>query len=298
MHPKAENIKVTFQPQVTSTPKTHEETAPEEEEESMPDCPKTPEWKLPESESDSGLDSESDTDENSTDFPFRINRGKELYPQSRVPFIDTHCHLDYMFVKERHHTSFKSFIQKKDFPYNFSGCITCFCDPPSINDDSYYKDVLSETGVWGTFGLHPHNAPHYNDKLLEAIKHANTHPKSLAWGEIGLDYTSKTTDEEKHVQQRAFVGQLRAAVDLGKPVVIHGRCSHEDTFSLLKQYCPSDHRIHYHCFSASLGFAERLNEFFPNLFIGIAGCYSFFKLAKNLFLKLHILTVKASAFYC
>ena len=270
LKPKSETLSVTFEPDHHSTPKTCNE---DDQDDSDVEPVKTPEWKLPESESDSGLDSDSDSelDQESKDFPFRIVKGKELFPKSRVPFIDTHCHLDYLYVREKHYTSFRSYIHKKDFPMNFSGCITCFCDPPAINDPGYYKEVLSEEGVWGTFGLHPHNAAWYSDDLLEVMKTANSHPKSLAWGEIGLDYTAKTTDETKHVQQRAFVAQLKAAVAMGKPIVIHGRCAHEDTFSLLKQYVPAEHKIHYHCFSASLTFAERLIDFFPNLFIGITG---------------------------
>ena len=265
---KAESLSVTFEPEHYSTPRTGND---EGGDESPVVLVATPEWKFPDSEPDSGLDSESDNELEIKDFPFQIVRGKELYPKSRVPFIDTHCHLDYMYVKEGHYTSFRSYIHKKDFPVNFSGCITCFCDPPAIKDKNYYNDVLSEEGVWGTFGLHPHNAAWFTDDLLDLMKSANSHPKSVAWGEIGLDYTSKTTDETKHVQQRAFVAQLKAAVEMGKPVVIHGRCAHEDTFNHLKQYVPADHKIHYHCFTASLSFAERLMDFFPNLFIGITG---------------------------
>ena len=276
---------MTFQPDHVSTPKTLNKPDPistsktlnkdDDDDESPIESVATPEWKLPESESDSGLDSDNDSEHETKDFPFKIVKGRELYPKSRVPFIDTHCHLDYMYVKESHYTSFRAYIHKKDFPENFSGCITCFCDPPAMNDRSYYEEVLSEDGVWGTFGLHPHNAAWFTDDLLEVMKTANSHSKSVAWGEIGLDYTSKTTDEMKHIQQRAFVAQLKVAVEMRKPIVIHGRCAHEDTFSLLKQYVPTDHKIHFHCFSATLSFAERLIDYFHNLFIGITGNLSY-----------------------
>ena len=233
----------------------------------------TPPWNSPDSVSDSGLDSE----EENVDFPFRISKGIELYPKSKIPFIDTHCHLDYLYVRESHVTSFSSFINKKDFPSNFSGCITCFCDPPAINDVSYYEEVLEEKGVWGTFGLHPHNALMFTDKLLQQLTKANSHAKSVAWGEMGLDYNNpQISDDVKHAQQKAFVGQLRAAVALQKPLVIHGRSADKDTFLLLKQYVPSNFKIHYHCFSGSIEFANQLNEYFPNLFFGITGDWTIF----------------------
>lgn len=234
----------------------------------MSNVSSTPPWNPPDSESDSGRDSEEDN----VDLPFKITKGANLYPISKIPFIDTHCHLDYMFVRESHVTSLKSYISRKDFPSNFSGCITCFCDPPSIKDNDYYEDVLSENGVWGTFGLHPHNATWYDDKILQQLIKANSHEKSVAWGEMGLDYNNpQTSDNVKHAQQRAFVGQLQAAVTLQKPIVIHGRSANEDTLLLLKQYVPRDYKIHYHCFSGSLEFANQLTEYFPNLFIGITG---------------------------
>lgn len=238
----------------------------------MSNVSSTPPWNPPDSESDSGRDSEEDN----VDLPFKITKGANLYPISKIPFIDTHCHLDYMFVRESHVTSLKSYISRKDFPSNFSGCITCFCDPPSIKDNDYYEDVLSENGVWGTFGLHPHNATWYDDKILQQLIKANSHEKSVAWGEMGLDYNNpQTSDNVKHAQQRAFVGQLQAAVTLQKPIVIHGRSANEDTLLLLKQYVPRDYKIHYHCFSGSLEFANQLTEYFPNLFIGITGLITY-----------------------
>lgn len=271
MGPKSDSTNTSFNPTGASTP--YPIKHPESPDTDSEDCPATPEWNIPESAgSDSGMETESETESDAgPDFPFKITKGRDMYPVSKVPYIDTHCHLDYMYVRERHVTSFQSYIAKKDFPANFAGCITCFCDPPSIGDEQYYTSVLEEQGVWGTFGLHPHNAEHFTDNLLKEMISANKHPKSLAWGEIGLDYNGNTSDEQKHVQQRAFVAQLKEAVRMGKPIVIHGRGADDDCFSLLTQYVPDDHNIHYHCFTSNMEFADRLREYFPNLFIGITG---------------------------
>ena len=42
--------------------------------------------------------------------------------------------------------------------------------------------------MWGAFGLHPHNASRYNETIEEQLIKACSHPKCVAWGEMGLDY--------------------------------------------------------------------------------------------------------------
>ncbi|KAJ7377635.1 Putative deoxyribonuclease tatdn2 [Desmophyllum pertusum] len=119
------------------------------------------------------------------------NRQMEVpFPESKSMFIDTHCHLEYIFEKNRHTGSFSEFKQRFPFPANFEGCITTFCDPAAFSSFGTWRDVLSEEGVWGTFGCHPHNAKYYNDDLEAKIIQCLEHPKAVALGEVGLDYSS------------------------------------------------------------------------------------------------------------
>ena len=68
------------------------------------------------------------------------------------------------------------------------------------------------------------------------------HPRCVGWGEIGLDYHYDNSPRD--VQQRVFARQLRAAVNLGKPLTIHTREAEEDTERILKQEVPVDHKVH------------------------------------------------------
>ncbi len=47
------------------------------------------------------------------------------------------------------------------------------------------------------------------------------HPKTVAWGEMGLDYYYNFSDQE--TQKAVFARQLKKAVELNKPIVIHSR---------------------------------------------------------------------------
>lgn len=57
------------------------------------------------------------------------------------------------------------------------------------------------------------------------------HPKAAAWGEMGLDYHYNLSDPA--VQRDVFARQLRAAVELKKPIVIHTREAEEDTLKIM-----------------------------------------------------------------
>ncbi|KAH3758395.1 hydrolase, TatD family protein [Pelomyxa schiedti] len=184
-------------------------------------------------------------------------------------FIDTHCHLDYIMDKMRV-PSFEQLLARLHMPEHYRGCITTFCDMAALSPSLGNAMQLLETPqVWGTFGLHPHNAKYYNAaaeaKIIEFLKH----PKAVAWGEIGLDFQKNVS--ERQVQIEAFQQQLVCAVSLGKPVVIHSRRAEDETYEILCTCVPHDWRIHLHCFNESMEHAARMHATFPNLYFGISG---------------------------
>ena len=173
-------------------------------------------------------------------FPFKTKcRSVNRFPLSEVPFIDSHCHIDYIFVRERHFGSFSSYVENKDFPKNFSGCIANFCDPPAWGDHQMYEDILSEDGVWGAFGLHPHNAAMWSPVVKRDLTRACSHPKCIGWGEMGLDYSNKktavgTNSVTADLQKEAFIDQIKLALIMRKPFIIHARQAEMDAFNILK----------------------------------------------------------------
>ncbi|KAJ7191663.1 hypothetical protein GGX14DRAFT_481237 [Mycena pura] len=122
-------------------------------------------------------------------------------------------------------------------------------------------------------GVHPHQAKHYTDAVEADIMEAMAHPRCVGWGEMGLDYHYDTSP--RPIQREVFARQLRCAVRLNKPLTIHSREASEDTERILKQEVPKDHKIHIHCFTDSPAFAQRLLDWFPNLYIGITGVITY-----------------------
>lgn len=70
-----------------------------------------------------------------------------------------------------------------------------------------------------------------------------THPRCVALGEIGLDY--HYDNSPRNVQQTVFRRQLKLAVRLGKPLVIHTREAEEDTEKIMKEEVPKDYKVRY-----------------------------------------------------
>lgn len=185
-----------------------------------------------------------------------------------MDYIDTHCHLDSILAKLEtpDYPNFRS----KFLPGNFGGCITISCDPRSIGPT---LALMRQEGVYGAFGIHPHDAQAYAPELEASLVEAMADGKTVAWGEIGLDYHYDFSPRE--IQRDVFARQIRKGVVLGKPLIIHTREAEEDTLSIMLAEVPKDWKVHVHCFTSSLAMAERLLKSFPNLCIGFTGIVTF-----------------------
>lgn len=185
-----------------------------------------------------------------------------------MEFIDTHCHLDQILATLRE-PDFRTF-RTAHLPVGFGGCITISCDPASIPAT---KSLMAQEGVHAAFGIHPHDAKAYSDEIEEVIRQAMADPKTVAWGEIGLDYHYNMSSPD--LQRDVFRRQIRMGIACGKPLIIHTRKAEDDTLAILREEVPRDWPIHVHCFTSSRNLAERLLEAFPNLRLGFTGIVTF-----------------------
>uniref|UniRef100_A0A8C8RKS6 Uncharacterized protein n=1 Tax=Pelusios castaneus TaxID=367368 RepID=A0A8C8RKS6_9SAUR len=199
----------------------------------------------------------------------------ELPKYLQEGFIDTHCHLDMLYSKMSFKGTFAKFrkVYNSSFPKEFQGCIADFCDPRTLKD-FLWEDLLKEDMVWGAFGCHPHFARYYTDLHERNLLQALRHPKAIAFGEMGLDYSYKcSTDISK--QHKVFERQLQLAVSLKKPLVIHCREADDDLLGIMKKFVPKDYKIHRHCFTGSYSVIEPLLEHFPNLSVGFTAMLTY-----------------------
>ena len=77
-------------------------------------------------------------------------------------------------------------------------------------------------------------------------------PKVVAVGECGLDYHWPVP---KDAQLALFEAEIRLALELDKPIIVHDRSAHADVYALLKKYRPKGI---VHCYSGSAEIAQEL----------------------------------------
>jgi TatD DNase family protein len=183
-------------------------------------------------------------------------------PRFASPIIETHCHLDYLEPSEL------DTVLERSREVGIDRIITI-----AVSVDNLHRVMeltRQSSMIWGTQGIHPHEAEHYNREVDATIRANTADARVLAIGEIGLDYHYDLAD--RAVQRRAFEQQLQTAADLDLPVVIHTRDADEDTHDILKNVSTALTRKGViHSFTASLSLAEFcLSEGFSLGFNGIA----------------------------
>lgn len=194
---------------------------------------------------------------------------KPEIPVFNHPIIETHCHLDYLEggALEGALNAAKA--------VNVERIITIGVSPDNL--EAVMQLAQNHEQVWGTQGIHPHDAKDYSPSVDAQIRANALHPKMLAIGEIGLDYYYDHSD--RVVQRQVFESQLQIAIDLNMPVVIHTRDADEDTQAILKNFVGlMKQRGVIHSFTSGKALAEYcLSEGFCLGFNGI----STFKPAEN-----------------
>ena len=83
-------------------------------------------------------------------------------------------------------------------------------------------------------GIHPEMAQGDSSEVLDMIEKRNNEITGI--GEIGLDRTYITTEEEWIVQKKVFSDQLSLAEKFNKPVSIHSRKTLDEIFEILSSF--------------------------------------------------------------
>ncbi|MCB1689250.1 MAG: TatD family hydrolase [Halioglobus sp.] len=190
------------------------------------------------------------------------NRTRRDIPRFTTPIIETHCHLDYLDQDELLVTL------EKSLEIGVERIITIAVSVDNL--DRVMELTKASPHIWGTQGIHPHEAASYTPDVDATIRAHAADSRIVAVGEIGLDYYYDHAD--RSVQRNAFEQQLQTAIELDLPVVIHTREADDDTRDILQNYSSALTRKGViHSFTSSLALAEFcLTEGFMLGFNGIA----------------------------
>lgn len=172
--------------------------------------------------------------------------------------IDSHCHL-------------KSFLDKENldeilFRGRDNGVYKLITVGTNSQDWECYQNLseIYSGAIYYTVGLHPcYVSETWNNEVEQIAKFWSSPQKPQALGEIGLDYfrlpqNSTKASSVRILQQKCFESQLKIAVELGCPVVIHSRHAFDDCVSIINESGIDWSKVIFHCFSEGPKEAERL----------------------------------------
>lgn len=181
--------------------------------------------------------------------------------------VDSHCHLNY-----------KGLVEDVDqvVERGRAAGIGTFL---TINTRlSEYDDIITLTerfqDVYGTVGIHPHEAENEAGVTAESLIERSRHPRIIGLGETGLDYFY---DNAPHDAQKAsFRAHLEAGQKTGLPLVVHTRNAEDDTLQIMTEALErGPYKAVIHCFTGSRGFMEKMVDL--GFYISISGIVTFKK---------------------
>ena len=133
--------------------------------------------------------------------------------------------------------------------------------------------------IYAAVGVHPSDIADLNEETFAWLREQTAWERTVAVGEIGLDYYWDKEPEVQARQRESFSRQLQLAKKLDKPVIIHSRDAAKDTLDVMAAEGGSQLRAVIHCFSYTKETAREFQKW--DYYFGIGGVLTF-KNAKKL----------------
>ena len=178
--------------------------------------------------------------------------------------IDSHCHLDHEPLYQNLN---EVILRSKN-----TGITKLLTICTNLDSFENIKKIINlDPIIYGTFGIHPHDADKNlisKDKIIENSKFSN---KIIGIGETGLDFYYKNSDKKNQI--KSFINHIEACSDLKKPLIVHSRNAENETFDILNEYNNTGIKILMHCFTGSQNFAKKLLDL--NSYFSASGIITF-----------------------
>ncbi|NBO37986.1 TatD family deoxyribonuclease [bacterium] len=161
-----------------------------------------------------------------------------------MKLIDTHCHL----CTEKLAAHAGDLIARAR-AVGVDRIINITFDQQTL--DTGLKQVDEHPELFVTVGIQPHDADQFTAELAQRMEQiAQTHPKVVAIGEIGLDGFHKFVDMPQQIV--CFEEFLEIALRCKLPVVVHVRETFADVYSRLKSFAERGGQGVIHCFTGNV----------------------------------------------
>jgi TatD DNase family protein len=163
--------------------------------------------------------------------------------------IDSHCHLDYFEAAEQDEVVARA---------RAAGIGRMVTIGTRLGEQAAAVRAIADrhAEVFGTVGIHPHNAGEREAPPVAELLREADHPKVVGLGESGLDYFYDKAPRE--AQQAGFRAHIAAARESGLPLVVHARDADADMAAILEEeHGKGAFPFLLHCFSSGPELARR-----------------------------------------
>ena len=182
--------------------------------------------------------------------------------------IDSHCHLTY----EPMSNSLSETIERAN-KNGVKYMLTISTEDKSF--DKILKIIKEYKSVYGSYGIHPHEAKFHRDiECSDILDKVSLNKQIIGIGETGLDFYYKHS--EKNHQIKCFEEHIYAAQEKNLPLIVHTRSAEKETYEILKNHSKKQElKILIHCFTGSREFAFKLLDL--GAYISASGVVTFKK---------------------
>jgi len=187
-------------------------------------------------------------------------------------FTDSHCHLSFPDLREN--------LPKIRLAMQAAQVDRALCICTTLEEFETVHDLAVQyENFWCTVGVHPDNENVQEPTLADLTARASR-SKVVGIGETGLDYyrLGERSVSDMEWQRERFRVHIRAARQIGKPLVIHTRSASDDTLAILKEEGESsgteeNARGVFHCFTESITVARAALDL--GFYISFSGIITF-----------------------
>ena len=138
-----------------------------------------------------------------------------------------------------------------------------------------YREAVSDSRVWFTFGQHPRLTDYHFDEV--SLDRLIQHSRCVGVGECGLDFNGEHPPSVS-AQEELLHKHLRLAIKHEKVVVLHLRPGngfslervYNDCLLILQSVLSRDHPVYLHCFTGHRQIFQSWVKSFPNTLFGIS----------------------------
>ena len=144
-------------------------------------------------------------------------------------FTDSHCHLSFPELKAKLPEIRQAMAEAQ------VDRALCICTTLEEFEDVHALATTYDN-FWSSVGVHPDNEG-VREPTVDDLVQRSALPKVVGIGETGLDYfrLGDRTVADMEWQRERFRVHIRAARQVGKPLIIHTRNASEDTLAILKE---------------------------------------------------------------